>query len=586
MLLFLRTAFVTLFLSTSTLTRAVYVHEHNANHDHSQAAIQLDSTGEHDEDAETAFRAAVHFNPNSVAKALNLAVALMRYGKLAASRTAFETTFTLAHAQKKPLKRIRHNFKLLAKEWEQVHSERMDPIFASTNPNDRQPALEQRLPHTPLYALAERKYLDTETADRGKHGLESRVPSTAAVPPKMVTLKKIQGMDTVLNYIGGKEFQTTYWEQWPLHIRAPGAMDQLISLEGLLQDGPYGYGSDKTQAPHRNVNYLKRQFGNKDSISKNAPQDRNKLLDAMRRNYTLQMLGTHYWIPSIANMSYWLSQVTSRPVSVNLYSTPQNQKVSLVPHSDFQCALMMQVEGRKRWRLWKLPDIWLPVRYRHIRGRDDGDIVDQEWLGQPYMDVVLEPGDILYVPRGCLHLTSTVDEGETGLGTNKNKNKKRNKKRNKKKKTKQEIRNKLLTPSIHLTVGMEAMWDHGVSATWEAFFGAGEFFRHDHSVESYYRALGNLIDKDIRFRETLPMDFLKISAEDSKKTIGEGASPEFVAQVRERMHTLVDEMIDSTPLIKRIRRLMLLTKSNHNDQLKQVVHNAGGGQGETENSEL
>jgi|TARA_B110000208_G_C11335632_1_gene271743 hypothetical protein len=69
------------------------------------------------------------------------------------------------------------------------------------------------------------------------------------------------------------------------------------------------------------------------------------------------------------------------------------------------------------------------------------------------------------------------------------------------------------------------------------------------------------------------MDFLKVNEEKESTTqiLGEGASEQFVQQVRERMHTLVDEMIDSTPLIKRIRRLMLLTKSNHNDQLKQVV---------------
>jgi hypothetical protein len=551
-----------LLFSTSSIILAEYEQINDPNHDHTTSAIEFDADGERDEDAEQAFRAAVRFNPNSIAKSLNLAVALHRYGKLEQSRMAFEDTFTLANKQSRPrkiFKRIARDFNALKKVWEEVYNEKMDPITSSNDSNDFELTMSQRLLNIPLYMLSEKKYLDQDTKERGKLGLESRIDTDVQAPPKMVVLTNINGMDTVLNYVGGKEFQTKYWEQWPLHIRAKGAMNNLVSLEYLLNDGPYGYGSEKTIAPHRNVNYLKRRFGNKDSIAKDTPQNKNNLLDAMRRNYTLQMLGTHYWIPSIANMSYWLSQATSRPVSVNLYSTPQNQKVSLVPHSDFQCALMVQIEGRKRWRLWKLPDIWLPVRYRHIRGRDDGDIVETEWLGKPYMDVVLEPGDILYVPRGCLHLTSTVeDDGK-----------------NKRKETKIEKRNKLLTPSVHLTVGMEAMWDHGVSATWEAFFGAGEFFRHDHVVESYYRALGNLIDKDIRFRETLPIDFLKVKEEtESSAILGEGATSEFVSSVRERMHTMVDEMIDSTPFIKRIRRLMLLTKSIHNNQLKSVVESA------------
>jgi hypothetical protein len=353
------------------------------------------------------------------------------------------------------------------------------------------------------------------------------------------------------------------WEQWPLLIRVPGAVDNLVSLDDLLSDGPYGYGSEKTRPPHRNVNFLKREFGNKDTIPKDKQLGPKELLDGMRRNYTLQMLGTHYWIPSVANMSYWLSQVTSRPVSVNLYSTPENQQVSLVPHSDFQCALMVQLEGRKRWRLWKLPDIWLPVRYRHIRGRDDGDIVDKEWLGEPYMDVILEPGDVLYVPRGCLHLTSTAGiDTETSM-----------KESLKKERSGRRWKGELLpSPSIHLTVGMEAMWDHGVSATWEAFFGAGEFFHHEHAIESYYTAIGNLIDKDIRFRETLPMSFM--TDDEENQLIGEGSSPEFVAQVRDRMHVLVDEMVDSTSFIKRVRRLMLMTKAQHNEALKKVVESA------------
>jgi ribosomal protein L16 Arg81 hydroxylase len=42
-------------------------------------------------------------------------------------------------------------------------------------------------------------------------------------------------------------------------------------------------------------------------------------------------------------------------VIVNLYVTPPGAEVSLIPHSDYQCSLMVQLTGRKRWRLWKKP---------------------------------------------------------------------------------------------------------------------------------------------------------------------------------------------------------------------------------------
>ena len=47
------------------------------------------------------------------------------------------------------------------------------------------------------------------------------------------------------------------------------------------------------------------------------------------------------------------------------------------------------------------------MRHRHIRGRDGGDKVSISDLGEPLLDVTLEPGDVLFVPRGCLHATST-----------------------------------------------------------------------------------------------------------------------------------------------------------------------------------
>ena len=321
-----------LTLLLSTATSALY-NSQDKTQDHAAQAIKFDAAGADDE-AEQAFRAAVKFNPTSVSKSLNLAVALLRYNKLEESRRAFEHTFLVAHEQKKPLKRLLRNLQLLKKEWKEVHLEEMDPINTYNSKHDtNEIKFNQKLKNVPLYMLAERKYLDRETSDRGKDGLESRISTLEADiakrPPKTKILTVNNGMDSLLTYLGSNDFQHIYWEQWPLLIRAPNAMDDLVSLEYLLKDGPYGYGSEKTQPPHRNVNFLKREFRNKDSIPKDKRLKKNDLLDGMNRNYTLQMLGTHYWIPSIANMSYWLSQVTSRPVSVNLYATPENQEISL-----------------------------------------------------------------------------------------------------------------------------------------------------------------------------------------------------------------------------------------------------------------
>ena len=60
-------------------------------------------------------------------------------------------------------------------------------------------------------------------------------------------------------------------------------------------------------------------------------------------------------------------------------------------------ALILQTEGCKRWRLYApaSPDDLLPQA-----SSPDLTPVD---LGEPFLDTVLRRGDLLYMPRGCIH---------------------------------------------------------------------------------------------------------------------------------------------------------------------------------------
>lgn len=109
-------------------------------------------------------------------------------------------------------------------------------------------------------------------------------------------------------------------------------------------------------------------------------------------NHTLQMLGAQGWWPRVAKMCDDLSHATNLPTNVNVYITPPGQDTSLAPHNDFTCNFMVHVAGNKRWRLWKDPDFWLPIDQRFIYGRDEAEPLSAEELGEPYMDVILEPG--------------------------------------------------------------------------------------------------------------------------------------------------------------------------------------------------
>jgi lysine-specific demethylase/histidyl-hydroxylase NO66 len=71
-------------------------------------------------------------------------------------------------------------------------------------------------------------------------------------------------------------------------------------------------------------------------------------------------------------------------------------------------AILLQLEGRSRWRVGKSPhgETVLPAEAGYVALKDMGG-----WEGAGTLDVVLEPGDSLYVPKGWVHPQDTYGEG-------------------------------------------------------------------------------------------------------------------------------------------------------------------------------
>eukprot|EP00164_Ancoracysta_twista_P011115 GFYU01017002.1.p1 GENE.GFYU01017002.1~~GFYU01017002.1.p1 ORF type:complete len:279 (-),score=78.60 GFYU01017002.1:143-928(-) len=86
-----------------------------------------------------------------------------------------------------------------------------------------------------------------------------------------------------------------------------------------------------------------------------------------------------------------------------MYVTRKGLSQSLPPHNDRQDVFIVQVEGEKTWYLSK-PKVELPLM-EQIRGKGK-DVVDRSEMGE-IRTVTLYPGDILYLPRGWMHSTTT-----------------------------------------------------------------------------------------------------------------------------------------------------------------------------------
>ena len=140
---------------------------------------------------------------------------------------------------------------------------------------------------------------------------------------------------------------------------------------------------------------------------------------AALRNGTVFFNHAMLGFPSLAALSTLMTASFGLPANMNIYVTPPNLDVSVPPHTDGQDVLIVQTNGKKRWKVFDMPPPSNPYATGKAppdpfsRGKR-GDVITAEELGQPMLDIIVSAGDILYVPAGFPHTTSTRgEEGES-----------------------------------------------------------------------------------------------------------------------------------------------------------------------------
>ncbi len=111
------------------------------------------------------------------------------------------------------------------------------------------------------------------------------------------------------------------------------------------------------------------------------------------------------WAP-VVEYAAGLTAQLGHPVQVNAYVTP-SQNTGFAPHYDVHDVFVLQLFGRKRWRIHE-PVLPAPLRDQPWDARREE--VAARAACEPLLDVTLEPGDALYLPRGYLHAASALGE--------------------------------------------------------------------------------------------------------------------------------------------------------------------------------
>jgi hypothetical protein len=149
------------------------------------------------------------------------------------------------------------------------------------------------------------------------------------------------------------------------------------------------------------------RIGDRDLTDLAAP---NRVIDGYRAGATVVLQGLHLNDPVLARFANNLALELDQPVQVNAYLSPSSAR-GLDVHFDYHDVFVVQLTGTKRWRIWSPIDRSRdPVGGKHAVPRPTLDELDD-----PLLDLVLVPGDVLYLPRGHPHVAETTDEASAHL---------------------------------------------------------------------------------------------------------------------------------------------------------------------------
>jgi hypothetical protein len=137
----------------------------------------------------------------------------------------------------------------------------------------------------------------------------------------------------------------------------------------------------------------------------------DKLLHLFAGGSTIVLQALHRVWPPLTDFAQQLAADLGHPVQVNAYVTPPQSR-GFDDHYDVHDVFVLQVDGEKRWR------IHTPVHEAPLRDQpwtDHRAAVEVAAGTDPLIDVVLRPGDCLYLPRGYLHAATALGGVSTHL---------------------------------------------------------------------------------------------------------------------------------------------------------------------------
>jgi len=196
-----------------------------------------------------------------------------------------------------------------------------------------------------------------------------------------------------------EDFYKDYWEKKPLLLKRkdPAYFKSLFStkaLDRIIREQRVLYGKNLDVTSYDG----KRETHNPEGRVFPAV-----LWDFYNNGCSVRMLNPQTFHAAVWRLCSTLQDHFQNMVGANVYLTPPGTQ-GFAPHYDDVEVFMLQLEGKKHWKLHKSRN-----ESEKLPRFSSGNF-SQEEVGEPFLETDLEPGDILYMPRGTIHQGKCMED--------------------------------------------------------------------------------------------------------------------------------------------------------------------------------
>lgn len=190
------------------------------------------------------------------------------------------------------------------------------------------------------------------------------------------------------------------WEKKPLlvkrhHTKYYRGIFGCADLDAVLRDNCVLF--------NKNLDVTSYVDGKRETHNPNGRAYPAVVWDYYQNGCSVRMLNPQTFSKPVWKLLSILQEHFGSCVGANIYLTPPGSQ-GFAPHYDDIEAFVLQLEGRKRWKLYS------PRNFAETLPKYSSGNFKPTEIGEPILNIELEPGDLLYFPRGTIHQASTPED--------------------------------------------------------------------------------------------------------------------------------------------------------------------------------